>query len=88
MCEVIWDQFNTIAFLVECSQSSETPSTLTLDQFYTVFTPLLTLASELLMDMMHKLQVIFNADLNTASCILIGLVFDVKISLCVAMEGV
>ncbi|KAM9468321.1 cilia- and flagella-associated protein 54-like [Clarias gariepinus] len=56
VCEVLWDQFNTIAFLVECTQSSETPSTLTLDQFYTVFTPLLTLASELLMDMMHKLQ--------------------------------
>ncbi|KAF5908404.1 cilia- and flagella-associated protein 54 [Clarias magur] len=56
VCEVLWDQFNTIAFLVECSQSSETPSTLTLDQFYTVFTPLLALASELLMDMMQKLQ--------------------------------
>ncbi|XP_060759219.1 cilia- and flagella-associated protein 54 [Neoarius graeffei] len=56
VCEILWDQFNTIAFLVECSQSAETPSTLTLEQFYTVFTPLLALASELLMDMMEKLQ--------------------------------
>lgn len=58
VCEILWDQFSTIAFLVECRQSSETPSTLTLDQFYTEFTPLLALASELLMDMMEKLQVI------------------------------
>ncbi|KAK3544197.1 hypothetical protein QTP86_008341 [Hemibagrus guttatus] len=54
--EILWDQFSNIAFLVECSQSSENPSTLTLEQFYTVFTPLLALASELLMDMMEKLQ--------------------------------
>ncbi|GAA6097241.1 cilia- and flagella-associated protein 54 isoform X3 [Tachysurus ichikawai] len=56
VCEILWDQFSTIAFLVECSQSSENPSTLTLDQLYTVFTPLLALASELLMDMMEKLE--------------------------------
>ncbi|XP_053506290.1 cilia- and flagella-associated protein 54 isoform X2 [Ictalurus furcatus] len=56
VCEILWDQFSTIAFLVECRQSSETPSTLTVDQFYTEFTPLLALASELLMDMMEKLQ--------------------------------
>ncbi|KAB5542294.1 hypothetical protein PHYPO_G00089970 [Pangasianodon hypophthalmus] len=35
VCEILWDQFNAIAFLVECSPSSETPRTLTLDQFYT-----------------------------------------------------
>ncbi|XP_047660100.1 cilia- and flagella-associated protein 54 isoform X2 [Tachysurus fulvidraco] len=56
VCEILWDQFSTIAFLVECSQSSENPSTITLDQLYTVFTPLLALASELLMDMMEKLE--------------------------------
>ncbi|KAI5094045.1 cilia- and flagella-associated protein 54 isoform X1 [Silurus meridionalis] len=56
VCENLWDQFNSIAFIIECNQSSETYRTLTLDQFYTVFTPLLALASDLLMDMIEKLQ--------------------------------
>ncbi|XP_072529245.1 cilia- and flagella-associated protein 54 [Salminus brasiliensis] len=56
VCGILWDQLSTIVLLVECGQMSESPSNLTLDQFYTVFTPLLVLASDLLMDMMARLQ--------------------------------
>ncbi|XP_007232340.4 cilia- and flagella-associated protein 54 isoform X1 [Astyanax mexicanus] len=56
VCGIMWDQMSTIAFGVECGKTSDSHSKLTLDQFYTVFTPLLVLASDLLMDMMERLQ--------------------------------
>lgn len=91
VCEILWDQFNIIAFHVECSQNFESPSTLTLDQFYTVITPLLVLASELLMDMMEKLQVIsdsMHSSIKAISYNLICLVSHAESSLFVAVEGV
>ncbi|XP_076861097.1 cilia- and flagella-associated protein 54 isoform X4 [Brachyhypopomus gauderio] len=56
VCETLWDQFNTLAVLVEHIQGSDTSGLFTLDQYYTVFTPLLALASDLLMDMCEKLK--------------------------------
>ncbi|XP_035384159.1 cilia- and flagella-associated protein 54 isoform X3 [Electrophorus electricus] len=55
-CGILWDQFCTMAVLVEQNQGSNTPDPFTLDQYYTVFTPLFALASDLLMDMGEKLQ--------------------------------
>ncbi|XP_017572344.1 cilia- and flagella-associated protein 54 [Pygocentrus nattereri] len=52
VCRILWDEFSTMVLLVE----RDAPSKLTLDQFCTVFTPLLVLASDLLMDMMQRLQ--------------------------------
>lgn len=57
VCRILWDQFADMALLVECSQIFDSATTLTLDQFYTMFTPLLVLASDLLMDMMERRQV-------------------------------
>ncbi|KAI4876053.1 hypothetical protein NFI96_030101 [Prochilodus magdalenae] len=51
-CQILWDEFSTMVLLVVCDSSDK----LTLHQFYTVFTPLLVLASDLLMDMMERLQ--------------------------------
>ncbi|XP_036433426.1 cilia- and flagella-associated protein 54 [Colossoma macropomum] len=52
VCRILWDEFSTMVLLVERDSLSK----LTLDQFYTLFTPLLVLASDLLMDMMERLQ--------------------------------
>ncbi|TRY62256.1 hypothetical protein DNTS_014519, partial [Danionella cerebrum] len=54
-CRILWDQSR--AMVLMCERDPEHFSgQLTLDQLYTVITPLLVLASDLLMDMMEKLK--------------------------------
>ncbi|XP_050964277.1 cilia- and flagella-associated protein 54-like [Labeo rohita] len=56
-CRTLWDQSNTLALLVERGQGPDAHiRRLTIEQLYTVITPLLVLASDLLMDMMEKLK--------------------------------
>ncbi|XP_066523856.1 cilia- and flagella-associated protein 54 isoform X2 [Hoplias malabaricus] len=57
VCSILWDQFSNMVLLVQHDQICDSSSKLTLDQLCTVFTPLLVLASDLLMDMMERLQV-------------------------------
>uniref|UniRef100_A0A8C9R316 Cilia- and flagella-associated protein 54 n=2 Tax=Scleropages formosus TaxID=113540 RepID=A0A8C9R316_SCLFO len=55
-CRVLWDQTIAITQLVERGSFQGEPSSLTLDQVYTVVTPLLILAADLLLDMMYRAQ--------------------------------
>ncbi|KAJ7996134.1 hypothetical protein DPEC_G00233920 [Dallia pectoralis] len=56
VCRTVWDQGCTIAPLVERGASVDPPIAFTLDRLYSVLTPLFELASDLLMDMMERLQ--------------------------------
>ncbi|KPP66935.1 hypothetical protein Z043_114519, partial [Scleropages formosus] len=56
-CRVLWDQTIAITQLVERGSFQGEPSSLTVDQVYTVVTPLLILAADLLLDMMYRAQV-------------------------------
>ncbi|KAK2892722.1 hypothetical protein Q8A67_012710 [Cirrhinus molitorella] len=56
-CRTLWDQSSTLVLMVERAQSPDASDRwLTIEQLYTVITPLLVLASDLLMDMMEKLK--------------------------------
>ncbi|XP_051544314.1 cilia- and flagella-associated protein 54 [Myxocyprinus asiaticus] len=57
VCQTLWDQSSILANMVEQSQGADAHSRqLTIEQLYTVITPLLVLASDLLMDMMERLK--------------------------------
>lgn len=53
-CRTLWDQSSTLILMLDPDALS---GQLKLEQMYTVITPLLVLASDLLMDMMEKLKV-------------------------------
>ncbi|XP_048011696.1 cilia- and flagella-associated protein 54 isoform X3 [Megalobrama amblycephala] len=56
-CRILWDQTSTLALMIERAQGPDARARqLTIEQLYTVITPLLLLASDLLMDMMEKLK--------------------------------
>ncbi|KAG5267866.1 hypothetical protein AALO_G00226810 [Alosa alosa] len=56
-CGLLWDQVCTLPPLLRGTGTDSAPCpSLGLDQVYSAFTPLLTVACELLMDMMDKLQ--------------------------------
>nr|XP_055046418.1 cilia- and flagella-associated protein 54-like isoform X2 [Misgurnus anguillicaudatus] len=52
-CRTLWDQSSTLILMLDPDALS---GQLTLEQIYSVLTPLLVLASDLLMDMMEKLK--------------------------------
>lgn len=56
VCRTLWDQGCTITLLVDRGASMEPPIPLTLDQLYTVLTPLFELATDLVMNMMETMQ--------------------------------
>ncbi|KAK7149598.1 hypothetical protein R3I94_009044 [Phoxinus phoxinus] len=57
VCRTLWDQTSTLALMIERAQCPDAHARqLTIEQLYTVITPLLVLASDLLMDMMEKLK--------------------------------
>ncbi|KAG1953321.1 cilia- and flagella-associated protein [Pimephales promelas] len=57
VCRTLWDQTSTLALMIERAQGTDAHARqLTKEQLYTVITPLLVLASDLLMDMMEKLK--------------------------------
>ncbi|XP_016134498.1 cilia- and flagella-associated protein 54 [Sinocyclocheilus grahami] len=56
-CRTLWDQSSTLGLMLERTQGPDAHAgRLTIEQLYTVITPLLVLASDLLMDMMEKLK--------------------------------
>ncbi|XP_051974973.1 cilia- and flagella-associated protein 54 [Xyrauchen texanus] len=57
VCQTLWDQSSILAQMVEQTHGADAHSRqLTIEQLYTVITPLLVLASDLLMDMMERLK--------------------------------
>ncbi|KAM9729701.1 cilia- and flagella-associated protein 54 [Menidia menidia] len=56
VCQTLWDQASRITLLVQTAAQFETPSPVTAHQLHTIFTPLLVLATDLIMDMLNKLQ--------------------------------
>ncbi|XP_057180735.1 cilia- and flagella-associated protein 54-like [Triplophysa rosa] len=56
-CRILWDQSSTLVLMLERLHSPDVHNRqLTMEQLYTVITPLLVLATDLLMDMMEKLK--------------------------------
>ncbi|KAG7454748.1 hypothetical protein MATL_G00263130 [Megalops atlanticus] len=56
VCRVMWDQATAVTHLVEQGLSLEQPLPLSLEQLHSTLSPLLLLATDLLLDMMHTLQ--------------------------------
>lgn len=57
VCQTVWDQSCRINVLGQGVAQLEPPSPITADQLHTTFTPLLVLATDLIMDMMKRLEV-------------------------------
>ncbi|XP_054482513.1 cilia- and flagella-associated protein 54-like [Anoplopoma fimbria] len=55
VCQTVWDQSCRISVLVQRAAQHEPPSSITADQLHTTFTPLLVLATDLIMDMLNRL---------------------------------
>ncbi|XP_068572705.1 cilia- and flagella-associated protein 54 [Cebidichthys violaceus] len=55
VCQTVWDQSCRITLLVQRAAQHEPPSSITADQLHTTFTPLLVLATDLMMDMLNRL---------------------------------
>nr|XP_008277006.1 PREDICTED: uncharacterized protein LOC103355117 [Stegastes partitus] len=66
VCQTMWDQSCRITVLVQMDAQPETPSPITADQLHTIFTPLLMLAADLIMDMLNKLGLwsLYDSDLT------------------------
>ncbi|KAL7389232.1 hypothetical protein ABVT39_000211 [Epinephelus coioides] len=56
VCQTVWDQSCRINVLEQGVAQLEPPSPITADQLHTTFTPLLVLATDLIMDMMKRLE--------------------------------
>lgn len=57
VCQTVWDQSCKITVLVQRAAQLEPPSPITADQLHTIFTSLLVLATDLIMDMLNRLGV-------------------------------
>ncbi|XP_033182211.1 cilia- and flagella-associated protein 54 [Anabas testudineus] len=57
VCQTMWDQSCRIAVFAERAAELEPPSVITAEQLHTTFTPLLMLATDLIMDMLNRLKV-------------------------------
>ncbi|XP_030602315.1 cilia- and flagella-associated protein 54 isoform X2 [Archocentrus centrarchus] len=66
VCQSMWDQGCRITALVQRAAQLETPSLITSDQLHTILTPLLVLATDLIMDMLNKLGLwgLYDSDLT------------------------
>uniref|UniRef100_A0AAQ5ZBU7 Fibronectin type-III domain-containing protein n=1 Tax=Amphiprion ocellaris TaxID=80972 RepID=A0AAQ5ZBU7_AMPOC len=66
VCQTMWDQSCRITLQVQMTDQPETPSPITAEQLYTIFTPLLVLAADLIMDMLNKLGLwsLYDSDLT------------------------
>ncbi|XP_051257635.1 cilia- and flagella-associated protein 54-like isoform X3 [Dicentrarchus labrax] len=66
VCQTVWDQNCRITILVQRAAQLEAPSPITADQLHTTFTPLLVLATDLIMDMLHRLGLwsLYDSDLT------------------------
>ncbi|XP_070700150.1 cilia- and flagella-associated protein 54 [Pempheris klunzingeri] len=65
-CQTVWDQSCRITFLVQRAAQLQPPSPITTDQLHTAFTPLLVLATDLIMDMLNRLGLwdLYDCDLT------------------------
>lgn len=57
VCHTVWDQSCRIPVLVQEAAQLEPPYHITADQLHNTFTPLIVLATELIMDMLNRLGV-------------------------------
>ncbi|XP_041865069.1 cilia- and flagella-associated protein 54-like isoform X4 [Melanotaenia boesemani] len=66
VCHTLWDQSCRITVMAQRDAQLEVPSPVTSDQLHTIFTPLLVLATDLIMDMLNKLQLwtLYDQDLT------------------------
>ncbi|XP_028277985.1 cilia- and flagella-associated protein 54 [Parambassis ranga] len=66
VCQTMWDQNCRISSLVQSTVQVKTPCPITADQLDEVFTPLLVLATDLIMDMLNKLELwsLYDSDLT------------------------
>ncbi|XP_030294030.1 cilia- and flagella-associated protein 54 isoform X2 [Sparus aurata] len=66
VCQTVWDQSCRITVLVQTAAQLEPSSPITADQLHTTFTPLLVLATDLIMDMLDKLGLwsLYDSDLT------------------------
>ncbi|XP_037604654.1 cilia- and flagella-associated protein 54-like isoform X2 [Sebastes umbrosus] len=66
VCQTVWDQSCRITDLVQRAAQLEPPSPITADQLHTTFTPLLVLATDLIMDMLNRLELwsLYDRDLT------------------------
>ncbi|XP_068456804.1 cilia- and flagella-associated protein 54 isoform X1 [Clinocottus analis] len=55
VCQTVWDQSCRITVLIQRAAQHEPPSSITADQLHTIFTPLLVMATDLIMDMLNQL---------------------------------
>ncbi|KAM9348845.1 cilia- and flagella-associated protein 54 [Symphorus nematophorus] len=55
VCQAVWDQSCRITVLVQRAAQLEHPCPITADQLHTTFTPLLVLATDLIIDMLNRL---------------------------------
>ncbi|KAM4545334.1 cilia- and flagella-associated protein 54-like isoform 3-T3 [Odontesthes bonariensis] len=56
VCQSLWDQTCRITLMMQRAAQPEASSLVTADQLHAIFTPLLVLATDLLMDMLNRLQ--------------------------------
>ncbi|KAK2828620.1 hypothetical protein Q5P01_019654 [Channa striata] len=54
VCQTVWDHSCRISFLVKSAAHFELPSVITVEQLHTTITPLLVMATDLIMDMLNK----------------------------------
>ncbi|XP_042355674.1 cilia- and flagella-associated protein 54-like [Plectropomus leopardus] len=66
VCQTVWDQSCRITVLVQSVAQFEPPSPITVNQLHTTFTPLLMLATDLIMDMLNRLGLwsLYDSDLT------------------------
>ncbi len=71
VCQALWDHYCRLTVLVQRAAQFELPSLITGEQLHTTFTPLLVLASDLIMDMLNRLGVsVTYSCMHTCSCLL------------------
>ncbi|XP_034745298.1 cilia- and flagella-associated protein 54-like isoform X2 [Etheostoma cragini] len=66
VCHTVWDQSCRINILVQRAAQLKPPSSIIADQLHTTFTPLLVLATDLIMDMLNRLGLwsLYDSDLT------------------------
>ncbi|KAF3706510.1 Cilia- and flagella-associated protein 54 [Channa argus] len=61
VCQTVWDHSCRISFLVQSAAHLEPPSVITAEQLHTTITPLLVMATDLILDMFNRLRVTYKS---------------------------
>ncbi|XP_067350709.1 cilia- and flagella-associated protein 54-like isoform X2 [Channa argus] len=66
VCQTVWDHSCRISFLVQSAAHLEPPSVITAEQLHTTITPLLVMATDLILDMFNRLRLwsLYDSDLT------------------------